>query len=61
MGIYIVHHIVIQEMNGVVLIHGYACEYYYLYPLLQFVVVTILSWLFVAICRRCEYSKYILG
>ena len=61
MGIYIVHHIVIQEMNGVVLIHGYACEYYYLSHLLQFVAVTILSWLFVAICRRCEYSKYILG
>lgn len=61
MGIYIVHHIVIQEMNGVDFFHAYACEYYYIYPLLQFVVVTIVSWQFVAICKRYKYSKYILG
>lgn len=61
MGIYIVHHIVIQEMNGIELFHVFASEYYYIYPLLQFVVVTILSWQFVAICKRYKYSKYVLG
>lgn len=61
MGIYIVHHIVIQEINGIGIFHDYACLYYYIYPLLQFMVVTALSWLFVAICKRYKYSKYILG
>ena len=61
MGIYIVHHILIQEMNGIELFHVYACANYYIYPLLQFVIVTFLSWQFVAICKRYKYSKYILG
>lgn len=61
MGIYIVHHIVIQEMNGVELFHVYACDNYYIYPLVQFVIVTMLSWQFVSICKRYKYSKYILG
>lgn len=61
MGIYIVHHIIIQEMNGIELFRVYACDNYYIYPLLQFMVVTIVSWQFVAICKRYKYSKYILG
>ena len=61
MGIYIVHHIIIQEMNGIELFRVYACDNYYIYPLLQFMVDTIVSWQFVAICKRYKYSKYILG
>lgn len=61
MGIYIVHHVLIQEMNGLCVFHEMASEYYYVYPLVQFVLITLISWGFVAICRRKKYSKYILG
>lgn len=61
MGIYIVHHILIQEMNGTVYFHDMAVTCYYIYPLVQFFVITLVSWGFVALCRKNKYSKYILG
>ena len=61
MGIYIVHHIVIQEMNSIAFFHVYAGEHYYSYPMLQFVAVTIVCWSMVAVCKKNKYSKYILG
>lgn len=61
MGIYIVHHIVIQEMNPCFPFHELAVNYYYAYPIFQFFIVTGVSWLFVAVCQNLKYSKYILG
>lgn len=61
MGIYIVHHIVIQEMNSIAFFHVYAGEHYYSYPMLQFVAITIVCWSMVAVCKKNKYSKYILG
>lgn len=61
MGIYIVHHIVIQEMNPCFPFHELAVNHYYAYPIFQFFIVTGVSWLFVAVCQNLKYSKYILG
>ena len=61
MGIYIVHHIVIQEMNPCFPFHEWAVNQHYVYPILQFFIVTGVSWLFVAVCQNFKYSKYILG
>jgi peptidoglycan/LPS O-acetylase OafA/YrhL len=61
MGIYIVHHIVIQEMNPCFPFHEWAVNHYYAYPILQFFIVTGISWPFVAVCQNFKYSKYILG
>lgn len=61
MGIYIVHHILIQEINGVTCFYDMAVTHYYIYPITQFLVITMLSWGFVALCRKSKYSKYILG
>ena len=61
MGIYIVHHIVIQEMNPCFPFHEWAVNHYYVYPILQFFIVTGVSWSFVAVCQNFKYSKYILG
>ena len=61
MGIYIVHHIVIQEMNPCFPFHELAVNYYYAYPIFQFFIVSGVSWFFVAVCQNLKYSKYILG
>lgn len=61
MGIYIAHHIVIQEMNSFFPFHECAVNHYYAYPILQFFIVTGVCWLFVAVCQNFKYSKYILG
>lgn len=61
MGIYIVHHIVTQEMNPCFPFHERAVNHYYVYPILQFFIVTVVSWLFVAVCQNFKYSKYIIG
>lgn len=61
MGIYIVHHILIQEMNELYVFHELACEYYYIYPMAQFVLITLISWGFVSVCRHVKCSKYVLG
>lgn len=61
MGIYIVHHIVIQEMNPCFPFHEMAVNHYYAYPIFQFFIVTGVSWLFVAVSQNFKYSKYVLG
>ena len=61
MGIYIIHHIVIQEMNPCFPFHELAVNHYYAYPIFQFFIVTGVSWFFVAVCQNFKYSKYILG
>lgn len=61
MGIYIVHHIVIQEMNAYNPFHAWAIDYKYIYPIVQFILVTLASWLFVSMCQNSKYSKYVLG
>lgn len=61
MGIYIVHHIILQEMNGVTYFHELASTHYYIYPISQFILLTITSWGFVALCKKNKYSKYVLG
>lgn len=61
MGIYIVHHILIQEMNGISYFREIATTHYYIYPIIQFLTITIASWGFVALCRKNKYSKYVLG
>lgn len=61
MGIYIVHHIVIQEMNAYNPFHAWAIDYKYIYPIVQFILVTLASWLFVSVCQNSKYSKYVLG
>lgn len=61
MGIYIVHHILIQEMNKTAYFYDVAVTHYYLYPVTQFIGITLVSWGFVALCRKSKYSKYILG
>ena len=61
MGIYIVHHIVILEINPCFPFHDWGVNHYYVYPILQFFIVTGVSWLFVAMCKKNKFSKYILG
>lgn len=61
MGIYIVHHIVIQEMNGTTYFFHLASTHCYMYPLVQFFMLTLISWGFVALCSKSRYSKYVLG
>lgn len=61
MGIYIVHHILIQEMNGITCFREIATVHYYIYPIIQFITITMVSWGFVSLCRKNKYSKYVLG
>lgn len=61
MGIYIVHHILIQEINGITYFHEIATTHYYIYPIFQFILITMASWCLVALCRKYKYSKYVLG
>lgn len=57
MGIYIVHHILIQEMNSIAFFHVYAGEHYYSYPILQFVAITIVCWSMVAVCKKISIQS----
>ena len=61
MGIYILHHIVIQEMGQFPLFHRLGVDDFYLYPILQFLVVTFMCWSLVAVCKKNRYLQYILG
>lgn len=61
MGIYIVHHIIIQEMNKISAIEPFLHTHYYLYPILQFILVLLLSWFIVFVLQKNTYSKYIIG
>ena len=61
MGIYIIHHLLIQEMNGNFYLHNIAINYYIAYPLVQFFIVLFVSWGIVAMCKKNTYAKYFLG
>lgn len=62
MGIYIVHHILIQEMNRLSLFHSMMEEYYVLYPLIQFLVVVSICWFVVLnLKKRYAWAKYLVG
>ena len=58
MGIYIVHHIVIQAVNRTDLLHPLLQTHYYVYPTVQFVLVLLFSWGFVWTLRRYRWARY---
>ncbi len=58
MGIYIVHHIVIQAVNRTDLLHPLLQTHYYVYPSVQFVLVLLFSWVFVWALRRYPVARY---
>ncbi len=58
MGIYIVHHIVIQAANRTDLLHPLLQTHYYVYPTVQFVLVLLFSWGFVWVLRRYRWTRY---
>ncbi len=58
MGIYIVHHIVIQAVNRTDLLHPLLQTHYYAYPTVQFVLVLLFSWSFVWVLRRYRWARY---
>lgn len=58
MGIYIVHHIVIQAVNRTDLLHPLLQTHYYVYPTVQFVLVLLFSWGFVWVLRRYRWARY---
>lgn len=61
MGIYIVHHILIQEMNGIDCFRALMTEHYILYPLMQFLVITLVSWYIVVLLKKNSLAKYVVG
>ena len=58
MGIYIVHHIIIQSVNRTDFFHPLMVEHCYVYPTIQFVVVFLLSWAVVSVLRRYKFAQY---
>ncbi len=58
MGIYIVHHIIIQAVNRTDLLHPVLQTHYYVYPTMQFVLVMLFSWAFVWALRRYPIARY---
>ena len=61
MGIYIVHHILIQEMNSINVFYNLMAVNNILYPIIQFVVITAVSWLIVYILKKNSWGKYFVG
>lgn len=61
MGIYIIHHILIQEMNTLPIMKDMVVDYYYIYPFAQFIIILTLSYLIVKFLSRYSWSKYIIG
>lgn len=58
MGVYIVHHIVIQAVNRTDLLHPVMQTHYHVYPTIQFVIVLLFSWAFVWALRRYPLARY---
>lgn len=58
MGIYIVHHIIIQATNRTSLLHPLLHSYYYIYPTVQFFLVLLFSWGLVWALRRYAWARY---
>lgn len=61
MGIYIVHHILIQELITISVFRSLATEYCYIFPCVLFISVTIISWGIVWSAKKNKYPKYIIG
>lgn len=61
MGIYIVHHIIIQELITMGVFRSLATDYYHIFPCVLFIVVTMTSWMITWATKKNRYSKYILG
>lgn len=61
MGIYIVHHILIQEMNRINYFYHLMKTNIISYPIIQFVVITAVSWLIVYILKKNSWGKYLVG
>ena len=61
MGVYIVHHILIQEMNRVGFFHSLMISHYILYPIIQFALITLVSWYMVQMLQKNRITKYIVG
>lgn len=61
MGIYIVHHILIQEMNRINYFYHLMKTNIISYPIIQFIVITAVSWLIVYILKKNSWGKYLVG
>lgn len=61
MGIYIVHHILIQEMNQLDCLKPIIETQIYMYPFIQFVVVFFTSWFIVIVLQHFKFSRFIIG
>lgn len=61
MGIYIVHHILIQEMNSINVFYNLMAVNNISYPIIQFIVITAVSWLIVYILKKNCWGKYLVG
>ena len=61
MGIYIVYHILIQELITISVFRSLATEYCYIFPCVLFISVTIISWGIVWSAKKNKYPKYIIG
>ena len=60
MGVYLIHHILIQEMNGSIIGQLYM-NHYIIYPLLLFIISFGISLAITYILKKSKYGKIILG
>lgn len=60
MGIYIIHHIIIQETNNSIIGQQYM-EHYILYPIVLFIMSLSISWLITYILQKSKLGKIIIG
>ena len=60
MGIYIIHHIIIQETNRSTLGQQYM-EHYILYPIVLFIMSLGISWLITYILQKSKLGNIIIG
>ena len=61
MGIYILHHIIIQQVNSSSFIHPYMVQIPYVYPFLLFGMVFPLSWGLTYMSRTTKIGRTLLG
>jgi len=61
MGIYIVHHIYIQETNAAMPFHEWMMQYPWLYPQILFIVVLLISIVTVYLIQRFSWGRYVVG
>lgn len=61
MGIYIVHHILIQAVVVMPFMHDFITRHYVLFPHLLFVITLPASYFIVVFMQRYSWSKYIIG